>query len=352
MEYDKIILITGGAGFIGSHLTRHFVTTYPSYLIVNVDALTYAGNLASLSDIEEAPNYRFVKEDIVNADAISKIFRDYPFTHILHCAAESHVDRSILDPMQFVKTNVLGTVNLLQAARHHWEQTEDRLFYHISTDEVYGELGDEGYFTERTPYDPRSPYAASKASSDHFVRAFFNTYRLPVVISNCSNNYGPYQFPEKLIPLMIRNIRDEKPLPVYGKGENVRDWLYVLDHVSAIDQIFHRGKVGQTYNVGGENEWRNIDVVNKLCDIVDEILDREPGSSRTLINFVKDRKGHDHRYAIDAGKLKSELGWSPTMTFEKGLRQTVAWYLDNPQWIEQVVSGEYMHYYETQYATR
>ena len=352
MNPQRIIMITGGAGFIGSHLTRHFVNKYPEYRIVNIDALTYAGNLASLSDVEDSPNYVFHKVDICDANALAEVMEKEAITDIIHLAAESHVDRSILDPMQFVKTNVLGTVNLLQQARERWQEVAGHLFYHVSTDEVYGELGDTGFFTEETSYDPRSPYAASKASSDHFVRAYHNTYGLPVVISNCSNNYGPYQFPEKLIPLVIRNIRDRKPLPVYGKGENVRDWLYVGDHCSAIDTIFHKGGVGETYNIGGNNEWQNIEVVRLLCKYVDEELSRAEGSALELITFVKDRAGHDHRYAIDASKLDRDLGWSPSATFEEGLRDTVRWYLSNQEWMDNVISGDYLNYYETQYELR
>ena len=352
MNPQRTIMITGGAGFIGSHLTRHFVNKYPEYRIVNIDALTYAGNLASLSDIEGKDNYTFRRVDICDAEALDHVMEECGVTDIIHLAAESHVDRSILDPMQFVKTNVLGTVNLLQQARKRWSPDRQHLFYHVSTDEVYGELGDTGLFTEETSYDPRSPYAASKASSDHFVRAYHNTYGLPVVISNCSNNYGPYQFPEKLIPLMIRNIRDGKPLPVYGKGENVRDWLYVGDHCSAIDTIFHANAIGETFNIGGNNEWKNIDVVHLLCKYVDAELGRPEGSARELITFVKDRAGHDHRYAIDASKLEKQLGWSPSATFETGLLDTVKWYLSNEEWMEHVISGDYMKYYETQYDLR
>ena len=346
------LLITGGAGFIGSHLTRYFVKKYPGYNIINVDALTYAGNLANLADIENETNYTFIKGDITDHDFVTALAEENKITHTLHCAAESHVDRSILDPLAFVRTNVLGTVNLLQAARKRMQDGDFGLFYHISTDEVYGELGDTGYFTEETPYSPRSPYAASKASSDHFVRAYHETYGLPVVLSNCSNNYGPYQFPEKLIPLMVQNVRDNKPLPVYGKGENVRDWLFVVDHVKAIDVVFHQGKNGDTYNVGGSNEWKNIDLVHTLCDICDEELGRQIGTSRGLITFVKDRAGHDHRYAIDSSKLQKELGWAPSLGFEEGLRKTIQWYLSNPEWLKQVSSGEYLSYYEKQYELR
>src|ERR1035437_7278162 len=311
------ILITGGAGFIGSHLTRLFVTKYPEYKIVNLDKLTYAGNLENLKDIEDKSNYTFVKGDITDIDLIKKIFEEYKFTAVLHCAAESHVDRSISDPLDFVKTNVLGTSTLLQTAKEFWKDDYNgKLFYHISTDEVYGSLGTEGFFTEETPYDPRSPYSASKASSDHFVRAFYHTYKLPVIISNCSNNYGPYHFPEKLIPLCINNILNKKPLPIYGKGENVRDWLFVEDHVKAIDVIFHKGKIGETYNIGGHNEWKNIDIIKELCRQMDEKLGREKGTSEKLITFVKDRAGHDMRYAIDATKLKNELGFRSFVCLE------------------------------------
>ena len=344
---------TGGAGFIGSHLVRHFVLQYPHYQIVNVDALTYAGNLRNLEDIQEAANYQFLKADITNDEELAEVFDAYEISDVVHCAAESHVDRSILEPLQFVKTNVLGTVKLLLCAFEAWkENLPEHVFYHVSTDEVYGALGDEGYFKESTPYDPRSPYAASKASSDHFVRAYYHTYGMRVVISNCSNNYGPYQFPEKLIPLMIHNILNKKPLPVYGKGENVRDWLFVGEHVEAIDLIFHQGDPGQTYNIGGDNEWKNIDLVHKLCDIVDEETGRPHGASRALITFVKDRAGHDHRYAIDATKVRNALGWKPLKSFDKGLRESVRWYLDHQQWVEEVISGEYRQYYQKQYELR
>lgn len=344
------ILITGGAGFIGSHLVRHFVRKYPEYHIYNLDLLTYAGNLANLQDIEDADNYTFIKADIQNMDQLRSIFAERQIKAVLHCAAESHVDRSISDPLAFVRTNVMGTAALLQVAREAWEgDFSDKLFYHISTDEVYGALGDEGFFLEDTAYDPRSPYSASKASSDHFVRAYYHTYGLPIKISNCSNNYGPYQFPEKLIPLFINNILHKKPLPVYGAGTNVRDWLYVVDHVRAIDTIFHEGKLGETYNIGGHNEWRNIDLIYQLCDLMDEKLDRPAGSSRDLITFVKDRAGHDFRYAIDATKIKEELGWVPSLQFEEGLSKTIDWYLENPDWLQQVTSGEYLHYYDRQY---
>lgn len=344
------ILITGGAGFIGSHLVRHFVKKYPHYHIYNLDLLTYAGNLANLKDIEGADNYTFLKADIKDLDLLRTIFADHHIQAVLHCAAESHVDRSISDPLAFVRTNVLGTTALLQVAREHWEDDfTDKLFYHISTDEVYGALGDEGFFLEDTAYDPRSPYSASKASSDHFVRAYYHTYGLPIKISNCSNNYGPYQFPEKLIPLFINNILHKKPLPVYGAGTNVRDWLYVEDHVRAIDTIFHQGKLGETYNIGGHNEWRNIDLIYQLCDLMDEKLNRPDGSSRDLITFVKDRAGHDFRYAIDATKIKDELSWVPSLQFKEGLAKTIDWYLEHQDWLQKVTSGEYLHYYDRQY---
>lgn len=347
------ILITGGAGFIGSHLTRLFVTKYPNYKIVNLDALTYAGNLNNLRDIENAPNYSFVKGDITDAALVEALFAEHNFSGVLHCAAESHVDRSITDPLAFVKTNVLGTCNLLIAAKNHWQGNyEGKTFYHISTDEVYGSLGETGFFYESTAYDPRSPYSASKASSDHFVRAFYHTYHLPVKISNCSNNYGPYHFPEKLIPLSINNIINSKPLPVYGKGENIRDWLYVEDHVRAIDLIFHEGKIGETYNIGGHNEWKNIDLIHELCRQMDTKLGRPEGTSAKLITYVTDRAGHDLRYAIDATKLSEELGWLPSLQFEEGLSKTINWYLDNSDWLNDVVSGNYADYYEAQYHKR
>lgn len=347
------ILITGGAGFIGSHLTRLFVTKYPQYKIVNLDALTYAGNLANLKDIEQATNYQFVKGDITDAGLVNQLFREHHITAVLHCAAESHVDRSITDPLAFVRTNVMGTSTLLLAARENWKDDfNGKIFYHISTDEVYGSLGETGYFYETTPYDPRSPYSASKASSDHFVRAFYHTYGLPVKISNCSNNYGPFHFPEKLIPLSINNIINNKPLPIYGKGENIRDWLFVEDHVRAIDVIFHKGKIGETYNIGGHNEWKNIDLIKELCRQMDVKLNREPGTNEKLITFVKDRAGHDMRYAIDASKLKAELGWEPSLQFEEGLSKTIDWYLNNKEWLNNVVSGNYAKYYEGQYAKR
>jgi dTDP-glucose 4,6-dehydratase len=326
------------------------VAKYPQYQFVNLDALTYAGNLENLREIENAANYEFVKGDITDAVLLNELFSKYDFTAVLHCAAESHVDRSITDPLAFVRTNVLGTVNLLQAAKTHWwGKMDDKIFYHISTDEVYGSLGTESLFTETTAYDPRSPYAASKASSDHFVRAYHHTYGLPVKLSNCSNNYGPFHFPEKLIPLCIHNIINRKPLPIYGKGENVRDWLYVEDHVRAIDVIFHQGKIGETYNIGGHNEWTNIALVKELCRQMDTKLDRQPGESEQLITFVKDRAGHDLRYAIDASKLYRELGWKPSLQFEEGLSRTIDWYLSNPEWLEHVTSGAYKGYYEKMY---
>ncbi len=347
----KNILITGGAGFIGSHVIRLFVNKYPEYHIVNLDKLTYAGNLANLSDIEHADNYEFVRADIVNAESMLQLFQDYQFEKVIHLAAESHVDRSIANPIEFVMTNVVGTCNLLNAARNIWKDNYDgKLFYHVSTDEVYGSLGEEGFFSESTAYDPHSPYSASKASSDHFVRAYHDTYKLPVVISNCSNNYGSFQFPEKLIPLAINNIKNNKSIPVYGKGENVRDWLWVEDHARAIDAILHNGKVGATYNIGGFNEWKNIDLIHVLCKIMDEKLGREQGTSVKLITYVTDRAGHDLRYAIDAGKLNKELGWQPSLQFEEGLSKTVDWYLANETWLNNVTSGDYKKYYDNQYA--
>jgi dTDP-glucose 4,6-dehydratase len=349
----KKILITGGAGFIGSHVVRLFVNKYPDVEIVNLDALTYAGNLENLTDIDSKPNYRFVKGDITDEGFINKLFEDNDFDGVIHLAAESHVDRSISDPLSFIKTNIVGTVNLLNAARKSWGSNFDnKLFYHISTDEVYGSLGETGLFTEETPYDPRSPYSASKASSDHLVRAYYHTYKLPVVISNCSNNYGPNQFPEKLIPLVINNIKKMKPIPVYGKGENVRDWLFVVDHARAIDLIFNEGKTGETYNIGGNNEWKNIDLIKVMCKILDRKLDREPGTSESLITFVKDRAGHDLRYAIDSGKLMSELGWKPSLQFEEGIEKTIDWYLENEKWMNNVIDGTYEKYYNKQYVER
>ncbi|MDX1904792.1 MAG: dTDP-glucose 4,6-dehydratase [Thermonemataceae bacterium] len=350
----KKILITGGAGFIGSHVVRLFVKKYPDYQIFNLDKLTYAGNLENLKDIENHSNYHFIKADIVEASSVESLFERYAFTDVIHLAAESHVDRSILDPLAFVFTNVIGTVNLLNAAKNAWKNDfSNHLFYHVSTDEVYGSLHQpDDFFVETTPYDPQSPYSASKASSDHFVRAYHNTYKMPVVISNCSNNYGPNQFPEKLIPLFIHNIQQNKPLPVYGKGENVRDWLYVLDHATAIDSVFHNGKTGETYNIGGFNEWKNIDLIYLLCKIMDKKLQRPEGSSEKLISFVTDRAGHDLRYAIDASKIMKDLGWQPSLQFEEGLEKTVDWYLQNQEWLQKVTSGAYQSYYEQQYQQR
>ncbi len=356
MNITKTILVTGGAGFIGSHVVRHFAQKYPDYKIVNLDALTYAGNLENLRDVALSPNYVFEKGDIRDAVFLKQLFEKYQFDSVIHLAAESHVDRSITNPLSFVETNVLGTVTLLNAAREAWARVENsrqhfegKRFYHVSTDEVYGSLGEEGFFTEETRYDPRSPYSASKAASDHFVRAYFHTYDLPVVISNCSNNYGPNHFPEKLIPLVINNIRQGKPLPVYGDGKYTRDWLWVKDHAAAIDVIFHQGKTGDTYNIGGNNEWKNIDLVQKLCDIMDDLLGKPAGTSRALITFVKDRPGHDRRYAIDASKLKNELCWEPSIRAEEGFRETAKWYLENEAWLQHVLSGEYQRYYEQQY---
>lgn len=346
----KNILITGGAGFIGSHVVRLFVQKYPDYHIYNLDKLTYAGNPTNLSDVDKASNYTFIKGDITDFEMLDQLFADHKIDAVIHLAAESHVDRSISNPMEFIETNIIGTVQLMNVAKKHWKTPEDHLFYHISTDEVYGSLGDEGLFTEDTAYDPKSPYSASKASSDHFVRAYYNTYKLPVVLSNCSNNYGPNQFPEKLIPLCINNIKHERTLPVYGKGENIRDWLYVVDHARAIDEIFHKGRVGETYNIGGLNEWKNIDLVRTLCKIMDEKLERAPGTSEKLISFVTDRAGHDMRYAIDADKIADELGWKPSLTFEEGLSKTVDWYLNNEEWLRKVTSGDYQQYYDQQYA--
>ncbi len=344
------ILITGGAGFIGSHVVRHFVNSYPGYKITNIDKLTYAGNLENLRDVERCANYHFVKGDITDGDAMVELFVSEKFDGVIHLAAESHVDRSIANPTEFVMTNVLGTVNLLNAARAAWKEGfNGKLFYHVSTDEVYGALGNEGMFTETTSYDPHSPYSASKASSDHFVRAYNDTYGLPVVISNCSNNYGPFQFPEKLIPLFINNIRNNKPLPVYGKGENVRDWLWVVDHAHAIDVIYHNGRQGETYNIGGRNEWRNIDLIRLLCCIMDRKLGRPEGESEKLITWVTDRAGHDFRYAIDSSKIQRELGWAPSLQFEEGLEKTVDWYLESQEWLDNVTSGEYKSYYRKMY---
>jgi dTDP-glucose 4,6-dehydratase len=349
----KTILITGGAGFIGSHVVRLFVNKYPDYKIVNLDKLTYAGNLNNLNDVENKANYEFVKGDIVDGEFIQRLFTEKQFDGVVHLAAESHVDRSISNPTEFVFTNVIGTVNLLNAAKTIWKDNfEGKKFYHISTDEVYGSLGDEGMFTEETKYDPHSPYSASKASSDHFVRAYLDTFGVPSVISNCSNNYGSFQFPEKLIPLFIHNIKNNMPLPVYGKGENVRDWLWVVDHARAIDVIFHRGKVGETYNIGGFNEWTNIDLIKLMCRKMDEKLGRQAGESEKLINHVKDRAGHDLRYAIDATKIKRELGWEPSLQFEEGIEKTIDWYLENEAWLNNVTSGDYQKYYEQQYVKR
>jgi dTDP-glucose 4,6-dehydratase len=351
-NYSKRVLVTGGAGFIGSHVIRRLLKYYPNYLIVNLDKLTYAGNLQNLSDVDTLPNYRFEKVDIVDADGIRAVFSKFQITDVIHLAAESHVDRSIEGPMDFVMTNVVGTVNLLQVAKDYWKGSDNHVFHHVSTDEVYGSLGDEGLFTESTSYDPRSPYSASKASSDHFVRAFYHTYGLPVKMSNCSNNYGSHHFPEKLIPLMIHNIQHNKPLPVYGKGDNIRDWLWVEDHASAIDAIFHRGRVGESYNVGGLNEWTNIELVKFLCNLMDEKLGRDIGESEKLITYVTDRAGHDKRYAIDASKLEKELGWKPSILFEEGLSKTVDWYLENQDWVEKVTSGSYQEYYDQMYLNR
>lgn len=351
MKFQKTILITGGAGFIGSHLVRLMVGKYPDYHIVNLDKLTYAGNLENLKDIEDSSNYTFVRGDITDEGQIHKLFADFRFDGLIHLAAESHVDRSIANPMSFIETNIVGTVVLLNAARHYWKDAKGKRFYHISTDEVYGSLGETGYFTEESPYSPRSPYSASKASSDHLVRAYFHTYGLPAVISNCSNNYGPYQFPEKLIPLMINNIRYNKPLPVYGDGQYTRDWLWVEDHAAAIDLVYHKGKVGETYNIGGGNEWKNIELVQQLCDIMDGLLGRPAGASRQLITFVKDRPGHDRRYAIDASRIRRELGWAPAVQAAEGLRRTAAWYLEHTGWLERVTSGAYQKYYEGQYGS-
>ncbi len=347
------ILITGGAGFIGSHVVRLFVNAYPEYRIINLDKLTYAGNLENLNDIESQDNYKFEKVDICDEKELRRVFNQYNVDSVIHLAAESHVDRSISNPIEFVQTNIIGTTVLMNVAREFWkDDLENKLFYHVSTDEVYGSLGSTGYFTEDTPYDPRSPYSSSKASSDHLVRAYFHTYGLPIVISNCSNNYGANQFPEKLIPLFIHNIRNNKPLPVYGKGENVRDWLWVNDHARAIDVIFHKGNIGETYNIGGNNEWKNIDLIHVMCKIMDRKLGRENGSSANLITYVKDRAGHDMRYAIDASKLKRDLGWTPSLQFEEGLEKTIDWYLSNEEWLNNVTSGAYQKYYEQQYSDR
>lgn len=346
----KNILITGGAGFIGSHVVRLFINKYPEYHIINLDKLTYAGNLENLKDVEEKENYTFLKQDICDFDSMQQIFVDYQIDGVIHLAAESHVDRSIKDPFSFAQTNIMGTLSLLQAAKSYWgENFEDNLFYHVSTDEVYGSLGEKGFFTEKTAYDPHSPYSASKASSDHFVRAFHDTYGLPTVISNCSNNYGSYQFPEKLIPLFINNIVNNSPLPVYGKGENVRDWLFVDDHARAIDVIFHKGENGETYNIGGFNEWKNIDLIKVIIKTVDKLLGREDGVSERLITYVKDRAGHDMRYAIDSTKLKDELGWEPSLQFEEGIIKTVKWYLENNKWLSNITSGAYEKYYDEMY---
>lgn len=348
----KNILITGGAGFIGSHVIRLFVNKYPEYHIVNLDKLTYAGNLENLLDVDKKSNYSFEKGDIVDAQFVNQLFDKYQFEGVIHLAAESHVDRSITAPMEFIFTNIIGTANLLNAARSIWKNTDGKRFYHISTDEVYGSLGEEGKFTETTAYDPHSPYSASKASSDHIVRSYFHTFNLPAVISNCSNNYGPNQFPEKLLPLMIHNIKNNKPLPVYGKGFNVRDWLYVEDHAKAIDLIFHQGQLGETYNIGGNNEWKNIDIIHTLCKIMDEKLNRPTGESAKLITYVQDRAGHDLRYAIDASKLENELNWHPTIKFDEGFAATIDWYLTNEKWLNNVTSGTYQSYYSEQYENR
>jgi len=349
----KTILITGGAGFIGSHVLRLMVHKYPDTFFVNLDLLTYAGNLENIKDLENKPNYRFVKGDIRNEQFLNELFNKYKFEGVIHLAAESHVDRSINNPLDFVETNVLGTVNLLNAFKNFWKGNfKDKLFYHISTDEVYGSLGKTGLFTENTPYDPRSPYSSSKAASDHFVRSYYHTYGLPVLISNCSNNYGPNQFPEKLIPLFINNIKNNKTLPVYGDGQYTRDWLYVLDHARAIDLLFNKGKIGETYNIGGFNEFTNIDLINLLCNLMDEKLNRPPGTSQKLIKFVKDRPGHDRRYAIDATKINKELGWKPLVDFKQGLSQTIDWYLENESWLQNVTSGAYQKYYDEMYNDR
>ena len=352
MSFSKHILVTGGAGFIGSHVVRRLVKNYPNYLIVNLDKLTYAGNLENLNDVASAPNYRFERADICDTVALQRIFSAHQITDVIHLAAESHVDRSIEGPMEFVLTNVVGTVHLLEAAKNHWNGSANNVFHHVSTDEVYGSLGDTGLFEESTAYDPRSPYSASKASSDHFVRAYYHTYGLPVKMSNCSNNYGSHHFPEKLIPLMIHNIIENKPLPVYGKGDNIRDWLWVEDHASAIDAIFHNGRIGESYNVGGLNEWTNLELVQYLCRCMDDKLGRTPGTSAELITYVTDRAGHDKRYAIDATKLSTEIGWQPSVTFEEGLNLTIDWYLANQDWVAKVTSGAYQEYYEKMYIGR
>ncbi len=350
--FEKVIIVTGGAGFIGSHVVRYLLKKYSTYQIINIDKLTYAGNLENLKDVSDHENYKFEKIDIVDAEALRAVFKKYEVTDVIHLAAESHVDRSIEGPMEFVLTNVVGTVNLLQVAKDFWAGGENHVFHHVSTDEVFGSLGTEGLFTEETSYDPRSPYSASKASSDHFARAFFHTYNFPIKMSNCSNNYGSHHFPEKLIPLMIHNIQNNKSLPVYGKGDNIRDWLWVEDHATAIDAIFHRGRIGESYNVGGLNEWTNIKLVKFLCQLMDNKLNRISGSSEKLISFVGDRAGHDKRYAIDASKLERELGWKPSITFEEGLEKTVDWYLENQDWVEKVTSGEYQKYYQKMYTER